>query len=248
MSRFFRILTVLLPLGLLFWQGETVAHAQARYTHEAATRPRRPPPVLHPARTETRHRPQYEALPLPLPPPPPPSMVKAEPKAPAKAVAHVAAKPKKPPPPPPNPNKGTSTGLPLPRFAALRTDEVNLRTGPGMRYPIEWVYKRRYLPVEIEREFDVWRLVALPDGTRGWVNSATLIGRRTFDVGPREATLRAQPEHTAVAVAVLKPGVIGLIRSCAGGSAWCRVQVRDYGGYLRRDEIWGTLPNEVVKP
>src|SRR3546814_2683908 len=27
------------------------------------------------------------------------------------------------------------TGLPLPRFVTLRADEVNLRTGPGTRYP-----------------------------------------------------------------------------------------------------------------
>ena len=147
---------------------------------------------------------------------------------------------------PTEPDKGATTGLPLPRFAALRTDEVNLRTGPGTRYPIEWVYKRRYLPVEIEREFDVWRLVQMPDGARGWVHQATLTGRRSFDVVHRDATLRAEPRETAAAVAILKPGVIGSIRSCPAQSDWCRVRVGNHGGYLRRNEIWGTLPNEVI--
>ena len=73
-----------------------------------------------------------------------------------------------PPGLPANPDKGSVTGLPLPRFVSLRTDEVNLRTGPGMQYPIEWLYKRRGLPVEVEREFDVWRLVVDPDGVKGW--------------------------------------------------------------------------------
>ncbi len=72
--------------------------------------------------------------------------------------------------------------MPLPRFASLKTDEVNLRTGPGLRYPIDWVYKRRDLPVQIEREFEVWRLVADQDGVKGWVHQATLAGRRTFVV------------------------------------------------------------------
>jgi SH3-like domain-containing protein len=27
---------------------------------------------------------------------------------------------------------------PLPRFVSLRADVVNLRTGPGGRYPVEW--------------------------------------------------------------------------------------------------------------
>lgn len=77
-------------------------------------------------------------------------------------------------------DKGTNTGLPLPRFAALRADKVYMRRGPGDRYPIDWVYHRRGLPVEIEREFDVWRLVEDSDGQKGWVHQATLYGSRTF--------------------------------------------------------------------
>ncbi|GAB6855800.1 SH3 domain-containing protein [Asaia astilbis] len=77
-------------------------------------------------------------------------------------------------------DKGTNTGLPLPRFAAMRADKVFLRKGPGQRYPIEWVYHRRGLPVEVEREFDVWRLIEDADGMKGWVHQATLVGQRTF--------------------------------------------------------------------
>lgn len=49
--------------------------------------------------------------------------------------------------------KGSVTGMPLPRWASLKSDEVNLRKGPGTRYPIEWVYRRHDLPVQIEREY-----------------------------------------------------------------------------------------------
>lgn len=84
------------------------------------------------------------------------------------------------PPVPENTDKGSNTGLPLPRYAALRADKVYMRRGPGDRYPIDWVYHRRGLPVEIEREFDVWRLVEDSDGQKGWVHQATLYGSRTF--------------------------------------------------------------------
>ncbi|MDH3739779.1 MAG: hypothetical protein OER92_11340, partial [Alphaproteobacteria bacterium] len=43
----------------------------------------------------------------------------------------------------------SETGLPLPRFVSLRADAVNLRTGPGRRYPIDWVYTRSDLPIKI---------------------------------------------------------------------------------------------------
>ena len=47
-------------------------------------------------------------------------------------------------------------------------------------------------------------------------------------------------------MAVLKPGVIGHIRSCQASSAWCQVQAGDYRGYLKRSQFWGTLAGEVV--
>ena len=49
---------------------------------------------------------------------------------------------------------GTETGLPIPRFVTLRAREVNVRTGPGVRYPIDWVFQRPNLPVEVVAEFD----------------------------------------------------------------------------------------------
>ena len=97
----------------------------------------------------------------------------------APATSDVPATPALPPEAAPT-DKGTNTGLPLPRYAALRADKVYMRRGPGDRYPIDWVYHRRGLPVEIEREFDVWRLVEDSDGQKGWVHQATLYGSRTF--------------------------------------------------------------------
>jgi SH3-like domain-containing protein len=136
----------------------------------------------------------------------------------------------------------------LPRFASLRSDDVNMRVGPGTRYRIDWVYKRRDLPVEIEREYDVWRWVRDPDGNHGWVHQATLVGRRSFIVQGADATLRADPSDTAAAVAILRVGVIGRIRSCDAASDWCNVQSGSYRGFLRRSQFWGVLPAEAVAP
>jgi SH3-like domain-containing protein len=173
---------------------------------------------------------------------------------PAGAAAPAAAAAPTPPAPPaaavkpekPADDKGTVTGLPLPRWAALRSDEVNLRVGPGTRFPIEWQYHRRDLPVEILREVEVWRLVEDQDGIKGWVHQATLVGHRSFVVKGAEAVLRRAPDEAAAAVARLKPGVVGRLRACAAHAAWCEVQVGQYRGYLRREQFWGTFPDEAV--
>ncbi|GAA4505194.1 SH3 domain-containing protein [Gluconacetobacter tumulicola] len=217
--------------------------------------------------------------------------------------AAVAIPPPATPAEPPAPaDKGAITGLPLPRFAALRADEVNMRSGPGQRYPIEWVYHRRDLPVKIEREFDVWRLVEDSDGQKGWVHQATLVGTRSFvitglpPVDPAQATppapsagapatppaarqatnppsghfdsrevgrladpgaaasipgavmLRSAPDAGSALVAVLKPGTVGILRTCAAGTSWCRVSVQHYSGWLDRNAVWGLLPQETIQP
>ncbi len=121
-----------------------------------------------------------------------------------------------------------------------------MRKGPGQRYPIEWVYKRHDLPMEVERQYDVWRYVRDPEGVEGWVHQVTLSDRRTFMIQEKDATLRSDANDTSSAVAVLKVGVIGRLRECDQGSTWCKVQVGGYKGYLPRNQLWGLLPDEVV--
>ncbi len=162
-------------------------------------------------------------------------------------IAAAPTPPPAPPPaPPPTPGKGSVTGLPLPRFAALRSDDVNLRAGPGTRYPISWVYKRRGLPVEIEREFDVWRLIRDADGTEGWVHEATLTGRRSLLVIGGERVLREAPADNAAIVARAGPGVVGRISHCAADAPWCEVEIKGYHGFLPRAAFWGSFPGEAV--
>src|SRR5260370_31287258 len=62
------------------------------------------------------------------------------------------------------------SGLPIPRFASLRSDEVNVRTGPGARYPVDWVFKRKAMPVEIVAEYEDLRRNRHCQGVGGLVN------------------------------------------------------------------------------
>ncbi|WP_202397145.1 SH3 domain-containing protein, partial [Teichococcus coralli] len=171
----------------------------------------------------------------------------------AGAAAGAASEPAPPASPAPtpreleSPNVGSVTGLPLPRFVSLRSDEVNLRIGPDTRFPIEWTFQRRDLPVQILREYNNWRRIRDMDGTEGWVHQSTLAGRRTFLVrGPQEHILRSSEGDASGVVAKLMPDVVGRIRNCRANSNWCEVQVGDYRGYLKRGEVWGVAADEEV--
>jgi SH3-like domain-containing protein len=223
---------------------------------------KRDQPANAPAPKESAHKPGI-ARPAKTPVVPPHGPVHPQKPAAKTAGGPNKAAPPQPPavpvPPPadtktaqpeklPDPEKPEGAPAKLPRFASLRSDDVNMRAGPGTRYRIDWVYKRRDLPVKIQREFENWRWVSDADGISGWVHQATLMGRRDFIVQKADATLRSEASDAAAAVAVLKPGVIGRIRSCDAASDWCNVQTGSYRGYLRREQFWGTFPDEPITP
>jgi len=140
-----------------------------------------------------------------------------------------------------------TTGLPLPRFVSLRSDEVNMRTGPGVQYPVEWVYKRQFLPVEIIAEFSTWRKIRDWQGTQGWIHQSMLGGRRTLIVTGAERSLRQSAQTASSPIAKLEPGVVGRLVKCPETMGWCRVEVGGFDGWLRRVDFWGVYRNETIE-
>lgn len=136
-------------------------------------------------------------------------------------------------------------GLKVPRFVSLHADKVNLRTGPGQQYPIEWVLTKKGMPVEIVAQFEHWRRIETWDGTKGWVQEHMVTGKRTVivNVGAvRPVYQRADPASAVVARAA--PGVVARLLECRG--AMCRVEADSISGWIRRDDIWGVLRDETV--
>jgi len=140
-----------------------------------------------------------------------------------------------------------NTGLPLPRFVSLRAAEVNLRTGPGVQYPVEWIFQRESLPVEIIKEYRTWRLVRDWEGTQGWMHQSMLSGKRTFLVTNKARTIRGNPEAKGKAIAIVEPGTVGEVLACPASSGWCQVRIKGLEGWLRRVDFWGTSRNEVFE-
>jgi SH3-like domain-containing protein len=135
--------------------------------------------------------------------------------------------------------------LPLPRYASFKSNEVNLRVGPGENYPKVWVYQRTNMPVEIFDQEDTWRRIRDYQGVVGWVNGNLLSGRRTAIVIEIQRPLRQTADENARPVALLDPGVIGRLEECSGD--WCRLEVKGHEGWLKRTEIWGVNPTENFK-
>ncbi|MDB5396167.1 MAG: hypothetical protein JWM91_3673 [Rhodospirillales bacterium] len=132
-----------------------------------------------------------------------------------------------------------------PHFASLRAEKVNLRSGPNEDFPIQWVFMRRGLPVEIVASFDIWRKVHTFDGTEGWVHQQMLTGRRSVLITGEIRNLHRDPDPASGVVAQLEPGVVAAMSRC--NPSWCELKAGGYKGWLKRDELWGLEPDEVVQ-
>ncbi len=136
-------------------------------------------------------------------------------------------------------------GQKLPRFVSLRSDQVNLRVGPGENYPIEWVLTRRDMPVEIVGQFENWRMIRDWQGTEGWVHERMVTGKRGVVVKGGIRALHRQPDTASPVVARAEPGVVARLLECR--AEWCRIEAADHNGWVQRSEVWGVYPDEVLQ-
>jgi SH3-like domain-containing protein len=143
--------------------------------------------------------------------------------------------------------KGLSgqSGLALPRYASLRANEVNVRTGPGVRYPVKWVFMRRDLPIEIIAEFSTWRKIRDWQGTEGWVHRSMLSGKRTVIITDAVQVMRREPSRWAPAVARVEAGVVAHILKCS--VEWCEVEAGGFRGWVKHGQFWGRGKKEQIQ-
>jgi len=146
---------------------------------------------------------------------------------------------------------GSASGLPVPRFVSLKTDKVNVRSGPAKDHEVAWVYSRSALPVEVIAESDNWRRIRDWEGAEGWVYHSLLSGRRTALVSPQTKdkdallALRNKPDEQSGVSAKLESGVLGTVKRC--GSGWCRIVGDGFDGWIEQTRLFGVYPNEKVE-
>lgn len=139
--------------------------------------------------------------------------------------------------------RGPVTNLPLPRYVSLKAAEGNVRRGPSRTHRIDWVFKRRGIPLEITAEYGHWRRVRDRDGAGGWVHYALLSGARTVLIEQDMTQVFARPDPRAQVTAAFELGVIARLGECTPD--WCEISAGGYNGWARKEQLWGVAPDEV---
>ena len=109
---------------------------------------------------------------------------------------------------------GKVTNRPIPRFVSMKASEGNVRRGPSLSHRIDWVFKRRDMPLRITAEHGHWRRVEDRDGIGGWVHYSLLSGTRTVLVEKDMLQHHTRLQAGTPVTAALELGVVARISQC----------------------------------
>lgn len=126
-----------------------------------------------------------------------------------------------------------------PYWASIAKNAAVMRVGPAKRFPANWVYLRRDLPVRVIETYPDWRKVQDSDGTTGWFHVRLLKDDPTGIVKGRPAEMHDKPTASSRVLYRLAPGVVGKLSGCASG--WCAFNANGKAGYVLATSLWGAV-------
>jgi SH3-like domain-containing protein len=132
------------------------------------------------------------------------------------------------------------TGRPFPWYGSLKKSEVNVRSGPGVKYPILWVYMRPGYPVQVLTRYDNYYKLRDVEGEEGWTYIGMVSKKVTGLVGGQDpANLYHKEDTTSRVVARLAPGVIVDMESCTTSvtPTLCKVETNGYKGWIAKERL-----------
>ena len=124
------------------------------------------------------------------------------------------------------------------KFLSLKKDKTNVRYGPGIDYPIKYIYRKVNLPVKQIDKKENWRRVTFLDNNSGWIHLSQLKPSNSI-ITLKKKILFKEPSNFSEPFAKLAKGRLLVIKKCKNN--WCKVTTNNYSGWIKAEKNWGSL-------
>ena len=124
-------------------------------------------------------------------------------------------------------------------FLSLKKNEVNLRQGPSLEYPIKLIYKKKYLPVVILDKSGPFRKIKDFENNTGWIHIALLSKKKSAINIKNNSILFNKPTIYSKPIARLETGRLLLVNKC--DLKWCKITSGDFKGWIDKNYLWGNV-------
>ena len=125
------------------------------------------------------------------------------------------------------------------KFLSLKYIEVNLRQGPSFEYPIKFIYKKKYLPVEVLDKSETWRKIKDFENNSGWIHASQLSKKKSAICKKNNSVLYKKPTIFSKPIAKLEIGRLVLIKKCR--AKWCKITSGNFNGWIYKNSLWGKI-------
>ena len=122
-------------------------------------------------------------------------------------------------------------------FLSLKNNEVNVRVGPSKEYPIKFIYKKKYLPVEILDESETWRKIRDFEHNSGWIHISQLSKKKSAININNNSIIYKKPTIYSKPIARLEVGKLVIIKRCK--LKWCKIITGGFNGWIKKKYLWG---------
>ena len=121
-------------------------------------------------------------------------------------------------------------------FLSLKYDKVNVRYGPGLDYPIKFVYLKKNFPVEIVDRKENFRKILDYKNNGGWIHRSQLKKNKSL-ITLQEKILFKNSTKYSRPIALIKSGRLLIVKK--KGTKWFKVATGDYVGWINNEYLWG---------
>ena len=122
------------------------------------------------------------------------------------------------------------------KFLSLKKNKTNVRYGPGLDYPIKYIYRKVNLPVKLIDKKDNMRRVIFLDNNSGWIHRSQLKSSNAV-ISLEKKILFKKPSDFSEPIAKVQKGRLLVIKKCEDD--WCNVLTDDYTGWVKIKNVWG---------
>jgi SH3-like domain-containing protein len=123
------------------------------------------------------------------------------------------------------------------QWVSTRVDNVNMRSGPGTQYPVQWTLTKGY-PLQVKARRNNWFQVRDFEGDTGWVSASVTSRQPHHIVKSKTANLRMGPSTRQRVIARAEYG--DLLRTVKRQGAWVRVKLSNGRmAWVSSSLVWG---------
>ena len=121
-------------------------------------------------------------------------------------------------------------------YLMLKNSKVNVRMGPGLDYPVKFIYKKKYLPIKVIDKKENFRKIIDHKKNSGWIHISQLKKVNSIIVLSNRILFK-KPSFNSRPIANIDSGRLLVLKKCK--KDWCEVSSQNYKGWINMDDVWG---------